>query len=157
MTPPRWTNWMPHPDSAGFHQRSLWSVEKAVAAAGRPRSDATRSVATHARRSARMAISLESDRRVAPRASCTGTRPIRLRRRIAVVQWTRRDSGRDERWIALAPPSRPARRASGSLLEAQVLHPHESVGNRAQAGELARVRPQPVTVEEVDDRPVLQH
>ena len=43
------------------------------------------------------------------------------------------------------------------LSEPQSGHANEPVGNRAQAVELARVRPQPVPVVEVDDRPVLQH
>src|SRR6185312_15499230 len=53
---------------------------------------------------------------------------------------------------------RPARRQPRrALLESQVLHAHEAVGDRAQAGQLARIRPQPVAMVEVDDRPVLEH
>src|SRR6185437_9670075 len=52
-------------------------------------------------------------------------------------------------------PPRPRDRVA--LLELQVLHAHEAVRNRAQSGELARVRPQPMAVIEIDDRPVLEH
>src|SRR5256885_15180442 len=37
----------------------------------------------------------------------------------------------------------------------QVLHPHHAVGHGAQARELRRVGPQPIAVEDIDDRPVL--
>ena len=49
-----------------------------------------------------------------------------------------------------------ADRLSPSLLEPQALHAHQAVGHGAQPGQLARVRPQPVAVIQVDDRPVLQ-
>ena len=53
-----------------------------------------------------------------------------------------------------------ARRCSRNLpisVHFQALHPHHAVGNGAQAGELCRVRPEPVAVVEIDDRPVLLH
>ena len=47
--------------------------------------------------------------------------------------------------------------AAACLTELQPLHAHQAVGNRAQAGQLGRVRPQPVAVVQIDDRPVLEH
>src|SRR3990170_1179834 len=42
-----------------------------------------------------------------------------------------------------------------SSVHLQSLQPHHAVGHRAQAAELVGVRPEPVPVVEIDDRPVL--
>src|ERR1041385_8697895 len=45
---------------------------------------------------------------------------------------------------------------TGSV-ELQILNPHHAVGDGAQAAELGAIRPQPMAVHEVDDRPILRH
>src|SRR5574337_1224500 len=57
------------------------------------------------------------------------------------------------RWSANLPIVEGGR--SGA--ELQALHPQQAVGQRAHAGELGVVGPDPVAVVQVDDRPFLQH
>src|SRR3954447_17138062 len=52
--------------------------------------------------------------------------------------------------------ARRKRPIDAAALELQSLEPHEPVGHGLEARELARVRPQPVPMEEIDDRLVLR-
>src|SRR5690348_14416080 len=148
----RSTNWMPQPDSAGFHHRSLWSGEKAVPRTDWARQHATSIVATHARRMARIGISPEDDPTHSALTPCA--RPDRPHYAAPVSMSRLAPNPLLRRRGEVAGRMRGGR---GALLEPHAGHPYQAVGNRLQALELVRVRPQPVPVEQVDDRPVLEH
>src|SRR5450631_617495 len=57
ITEPRCTNWMPQPDSVGFHQRSLWSVVTDVDQAGNDRQQTATSKDANKRRTVFMGYS----------------------------------------------------------------------------------------------------